>query len=64
MYLDEVAEEIERRAMRELDRQYRPDQSAASVAWKKAIVDVLADKSRLLRMVPASKKIRVGKRIG
>lgn len=56
LYWDEIAEEIERRAMTELGRQYRPGQSQQSVAWKKAIIDVMAEKSKLLRRLGAAQK--------
>ena len=49
MYWDEIAEEIEKRVNADLQKQYRPGADAVSAAWKRNIVDVMAEKSKLLR---------------
>jgi hypothetical protein len=43
-HFDEVAEEVERRAMAELATIYSPAQVHQTAAWKSAIVDVLAER--------------------
>jgi hypothetical protein len=59
-YWDEVAEEVERRVMAELDTIYRPHQGHQTAAWKKHIVEVLSEKSKLLRRVGANqRRVRV-----
>jgi hypothetical protein len=43
-HFDEIAEEIERRAMAELRTIYSPTQVHQTAAWKAAIIDVLAER--------------------
>lgn len=51
MHWDEIAEEIDKRVSADLVKLYRPSADDARSAWKRHIVDVMAEKSRLLRAI-------------
>lgn len=44
MYYDEIAEEVERRVKAELRGIYRPSGNDETSAWKRNIIDVLAER--------------------
>lgn len=48
MYFDEIAEEIDRRVSADLEKLYRPSADDVRSAWKRHIVDVMAEKRKLL----------------
>lgn len=59
MYWDEVAEEIERRVIADLDKHYRPGEADVRSAWKRHIVEVMSEKSKFLRAIGGRTKPKV-----